>query len=280
MVQGPLFTATFHGQKCPVQRGVARNGKMANLPKAWHFRESKVANDGILKGKGALVTGASRGIGLSIARTLGRLGARVGICARNEGELQSAAAGLRQQGIDAFPFVADVTRPESISELARDARGSIGEIEVLVNNAGLGRFRPIQEFTEQEWDTLLDTNLKAVFLVSKEFIPQMVRRSSGLIVNISSLAGKSAFAGGSVYCASKWGLMGLTACMAEDLRDHGIRVAVICPGTVATEFSSHAGKDLSKMLQPDDVAHAVEMIVTQSPQSFISEVSVRPARKP
>lgn len=280
MVQGPLFTATFHDQRCPVQLDMPRNGKMANLSKAWHFSEYKMANDRILEGKGALVTGASRGIGLAIARSLGRLGARVGICARNVAELQSAAMGLRQKGIDAFPFVADVTKPESISELARRAHEAIGEIEVLVNNAGLGRFRPIQEFTEQEWDNVLDTNLKAVFLVSKSVIPEMLRRGSGLIVNISSLAGKSAFAGGSIYCASKWGLIGLTACMAEELRDHGIRVAVICPGTVATEFSSHPGKDLSKMLQPDDVAHAVEMIVTQSPQSFISEISVRPARKP
>lgn len=236
--------------------------------------------ESILKGKAAVITGASRGIGFAIARTLGGMGARLGISARHESALESAATELRKEGIEAVPLVADLTKPEEISGLAKKARQLLGEVEILVNNAGLGRFRPIQEFSELEWDTMLDTNLKAVFLMSKAFIPETIGRGSGLIVNISSLAGKNSFAGGSAYCASKWGLMGLTYCMAEDLREHGIRVAVICPGTVATEFSSHAGKDPSKMLQPDDVAHAVEMIVTQSPQSFISDVSLRPMRKP
>jgi NAD(P)-dependent dehydrogenase (short-subunit alcohol dehydrogenase family) len=126
----------------------------------------------------------------------------------------------------------------------------------------------------------LDTNLKAVFLLSRAVAPEMIRRGGGHIVNIASLAGKNVFAGGGIYCASKWGLLGLTGCMAEDLRPHGIRVSAVCPGTVATDFSPHAGKDTSKMLQPEDVAHAVEAILTQSPQSFISEVLLRPTRKP
>ena len=108
----------------------------------------------------------------------------------------------------------------------------------------------------------------------------MIRRGSGHIVNIASLAGKNAMAGGSIYCASKWGLLGLTACMAEDLRSHGIRVAAVCPGSVATEFSPHANKDPRKMLQAEDVAHAVAMILTEAPQSFISEVLLRPTQKP
>jgi len=126
----------------------------------------------------------------------------------------------------------------------------------------------------------LDTNLKAVFLLSKAVAPGMIERGKGHIINIASLAGKNAFAGGSVYCASKWGLLGLTKCMAEDLRGHGIRVSAVCPGSVATDFSPHANKDLSKMLQPEDVALAVETIVLQAPQSFISEVELRPAQKP
>ena len=126
----------------------------------------------------------------------------------------------------------------------------------------------------------LDTNLKAVFLVSKAVIPGMIRLQTGHIINIASLAGKSAFAGGAIYCASKWGLLGLTQCMAEDLRPHGIRVSAVCPGSVNTEFSPHAGKDPRKMLQPEDVARVVETIVTQEPQSFISEVSLRPTQKP
>jgi NADP-dependent 3-hydroxy acid dehydrogenase YdfG len=108
----------------------------------------------------------------------------------------------------------------------------------------------------------------------------MIQRRSGHIVNIASLAGKNTFTGGGIYCASKWGLLGLTGCMAEDLRAFGIRVSAVCPGSVATEFSSHAGKASDKMLQPADIAHAVAMIVTQAPQSFISEVILRPTQKP
>jgi NAD(P)-dependent dehydrogenase (short-subunit alcohol dehydrogenase family) len=127
---------------------------------------------------------------------------------------------------------------------------------------------------------MLDTNLKAVFLLTKAVAPYMIRRGSGHIVNIASLAGKNAFAGGAIYCASKWGLLGLTQCAAEDLRPHGIRVSAVCPGSVDTEFSPHGKKDPRKMLQPDDIAHAVEMIVMQEPQSFISEILLRPTQKP
>ena len=126
----------------------------------------------------------------------------------------------------------------------------------------------------------MDTNLKSVFLLSRAVAPGMIARRGGHIVNIASLAGKNAFAGGGIYCASKWGLLGLTECMAEDLRPHGIRVSAVCPGSVATDFSPHANKDPRKMLQPEDVAHAVEMILTQAPQSFISEVLLRPTQKP
>jgi NAD(P)-dependent dehydrogenase (short-subunit alcohol dehydrogenase family) len=139
---------------------------------------------------------------------------------------------------------------------------------------------PTHQADESIWDSVLDTNLKSVFLTSKAVAPGMIERRGGHIINIASLAGENAFAGGGIYCASKWGLLGLTECMAEDLRPYGIRVSAVCPGTVATDFSPHAGKDPAKMLQPEDIAHVVEMIVTQAPQSFISEVLLRPTQKP
>jgi NADP-dependent 3-hydroxy acid dehydrogenase YdfG len=156
----------------------------------------------------------------------------------------------------------------------------LGPVEILVNNAGIGYFGPVQNADESNWDHVLDTNLKAVFLLSRAVAPGMIRMKTGHIVNIASLAGKNVFAGGAIYCASKWGLLGLTGCMAEDLRAHGIRVSAICPGSVATEFGLPGARDRSKMLQPDDVAHAVAMLLTQAPQSFISEVSMRPTQKP
>lgn len=233
-----------------------------------------------LEGSVALISGASRGIGLAIAHTLGRLGARLSICARNASRLQAAAEELRQKGSKVLAQPADVTRASDVEALVREAERTLGPVEILVNNAGIGLFIAAHEATEENWDAVLDTNLKSVFLLSKAVAPGMIRRQSGHIINVASLSAKSSYAGGALYCASKWGLLGFTQCMAEDLRGHGIRVSAICPGSVATEFSPHTGKDAGKMLQPQDIAHAVEMIVTQEPQSFISEISLRPTRKP
>jgi 3-oxoacyl-[acyl-carrier protein] reductase len=233
-----------------------------------------------LAGMTALVTGASRGIGLAIARRLAKLGARLSLCARDAARLEAANAELRADGFEALTMVADVTHANEIQNLVDRTHRELGPIEILINNAGIGRFGPAHQMTEADWDALLDTNLKSVFLVTRAVVPGMIERKRGQIVNISSLAGKNAFAGGGIYCASKWGMMGLTACMAEDLRAHGIRVSAICPGSVATDFSPHTGRDTSKLLQPDDVAHAVATLVTQAPQSFISEIDLRPAQKP
>jgi 3-oxoacyl-[acyl-carrier protein] reductase len=233
-----------------------------------------------LEGKVALITGASRGIGLAIARRLGAMGARVSLCARDAKRLESAADECKRAGADAIAVAVDVTRPADIAKLVETTEQLLGPVEILVNNAGVGYFGPVQTAGEANWDTVLDTNLKAVFLLSRAVAPGMIQRKSGHIVNIASLAGKNVFAGGAIYCASKWGLLGLTGCMAEDLRAHGIRVSAICPGSVATDFDFPGGRDRNKMLQPDDVAHAVALLLTQAPQSFISELSMRPTQKP
>ncbi|HKV04057.1 MAG TPA: SDR family NAD(P)-dependent oxidoreductase [Candidatus Acidoferrales bacterium] len=233
-----------------------------------------------LEAKVALVTGASRGIGLAIARSLAKMGARLCICARDAKRLGDVAKDFNRAGSAVLAVPADLTRSGDIPALVRKTEQSLGPIDVLVNNAGVGYFGPTHEASEANWDSVLDTNLKAAFLLSSAVAHGMIRRRSGHIVNIASLAGKNAFAGGGIYCASKWGLLGLTECMAEDLRPHGIRVSAICPGTVETDFSPHGKKDPRKMLQPEDVAHAVEMILAQAPQSFISEVLLRPTMKP
>ncbi|HET9993944.1 MAG TPA: SDR family NAD(P)-dependent oxidoreductase [Candidatus Acidoferrum sp.] len=241
---------------------------------------SKIQESVPLKGRVALVTGGSRGIGQAIAMRLASLGASVGICGRDRAALAESAAGLAKPGARVFSQVADLTSSSQIAELVAAAETALGLISILVNNAGIGLFGAAHEKTEADWDRVLDTNLKSVFLVSRAVIPTMIQRGSGDIINISSLAGKNTFAGGGVYCASKWGLMGLSGCMAEDLREHGIRVSVICPGSVATEFSGRGTKDPSKVLLPEDVAHAVEAIVTQRPGSFLSAIDIRPLRKP
>ena len=207
------------------------------------------------------------------------MGARLAICARSPERLESARLQMASDDVIALAIAADVTRAFEVTAAIDRVQTEIGPIDILVNCAGLGIFGAFHERSELEWNTVLDTNLKSVFLMSRAVAPEMIRRSYGHIVNISSLAGKNAFANGALYCASKWGLMGLTNCIAEELRVHGIRVSAVCPGSVATEFSPHAGRDLDKLLQPDDVAHAVAMILTERPQCFISEILLRPTQK-
>ncbi len=227
----------------------------------------------------ALVTGGSRGFGRAIALKLASLGADVAICGRDFGKLSASEKELAATGARAVAIVADVTKPGDVAKLVERVEKELQPITILVNNAGMGLFGPFHEKCEEEWDRLIDTNLKSVFLVSRAVVPGMIKRGSGDIINISSLAGKNVFAGGGIYCASKWGVQGLSGCMAEELRVYGIRVSTVCPGSVATEFSGRGPKDPTKVLRPADVAHAVAMLATQGEQSFVSNVELRPLKK-
>jgi 3-oxoacyl-[acyl-carrier protein] reductase len=235
-----------------------------------------------LLGSVAIVTGGSRGIGKAIGWQLAALGAAVAICGRDEEKLIFTLRELEAAGANVFARRADVTKETEVSAFVAETEKRFDGITILVNNAGTGGggFGAIHEKSEAEWDQVMNTNLKSVFFVSRAVIPGMIQRRGGDIINISSLAGKNTFAGGGIYCASKWGLQGLSGCMAEDLRVHGIRVSVICPGSVATDFMGRGPKDAAKVLTADDVAHAVAMVAMQGPQSFISEVQMRPVAKP
>lgn len=229
----------------------------------------------------ALVTGAGRGIGAGIAQKLASLGATVVLCGRTLQSLETTASAIRAAGGQARAEQCDVTNLGSVQALASSVEKTLRKLDILVNNAGVGSFSgPLHEMTPQDWEKILNTNLRGVFYCIREFAPMMIRAKSGHIVNISSLAGKNALPNGAAYAASKWGLNGLSYSVAEELRVHNIRVSVICPGSVNTELGPHTGKDPGKMLQPQDVAHVVEMLVTQAPQSFVSEVLLRPTQKP
>jgi len=234
-----------------------------------------------LAGQVAVITGAGRGIGAAIARRLAARGAVAVLCGRKRTSLDSTAAAISEAGGKSHVIQCDVMDLASVQRMATEVERTFGRSDILVNNAGVGGFGgPLHELPPESWDKLLNTNLRGVYYCIRSFAPAMIRARSGHIINISSIAGKNALPNGAAYAASKWGLNGLSYSVAEELRAHNIRVSVVCPGSTQTELSPHAGKDPGKMLQPDDVAHVVEMLVTQSPQSFTSEVVLRPTLKP
>lgn len=229
-----------------------------------------------LSGRIALVTGGGRGIGAAIARKLAGLGATVVICGRNRAQLDQTA-----REINCESMACDVTDWNSVTTLADRIQQTFGRLDVLVNNAGIGAFSaPLHQMPVDAWDAVLNTNLRGVFYMIRAFTPLMISSGRGDIINISSIAGKNALPNGAAYSASKWGLNGLSYSVAEELRRYKIRVSVICPGSTHTELSPHEGKDPNKMLKPEDVAHVVVMLVTQEPQSFASEIVLRPTEKP
>ena len=235
----------------------------------------------LLAGQVAVITGAGSGIGAAIARKMGRMGAVAVVCGRTRDTLQSTATAISQAGAQAEVIECDVTDLASVESLAKRVDSRFGHIDILVNNAGIGGSGgPLHQLSPETWDQVLNTNLRGVYYCIRSFAPLMIRANRGHIVNISSLAGKNPLPNGAAYSASKWGLNGLSYSVAEELRVHSIRVSVICPGSVQTEFSPHSAKNSAKMLQPDDVAHVVAMLVTQAPQSFASEILLRPTLKP
>ena len=234
-----------------------------------------------LRGQVAVVTGAGSGIGAAIARQLAKQGALCVLCGRTPRRLNETANAITQAGGQAEAVECDVTLLASVEALAKHVQEKHRRVDILINNAGIGGFGgPLHQLAPSDWDRILDTNLRGVYYSIRCFAPEMIRARRGHIVNISSIAGKNALPDGAAYAASKWGLNGLSHSVAEELRGHNIRVSVVCPGSTHTELSPHEGRDSSRMLQPDDVAHVVAMLVTQAPQSFASEIILRPTQKP
>ena len=233
-----------------------------------------------LAGQVAVVTGAGRGIGAAIARKLANLGATAVLCGRTQSTLDATAQAILDAGGKTEVIPCDVTVLHQLEYASARVDSTFGRLDILVNNAGVAGFNdPLHNFSPKT-GTASSTPTCAASTSPSAPSRLMIRAYGGHIINISSLAGKNALPNGAAYAASKWGLNGLTYSVAEELRAHNIRVTVICPGSTETELSPHAGKDPDKMLQPDDVAHAVAMLATQAPQSFVSEILLRPTQKP
>jgi 3-oxoacyl-[acyl-carrier protein] reductase len=245
------------------------------------FQEHMADTWNALSNKVALVTGGGRGIGAAIAETLASMGMAVVVTGRTRSTLQRKAEQIVAAGGRCEPVICDLTQLESVEALAAQVEKRIGRIDVLVNNAGVAAPAvPLHQLEPADWDRIFHTNLRGVFYCIRGLAPLMIRSGGGDIVNISSIAGKGPLPNGAAYAASKWGLNGLSYSVAEELRQHNIRVTVLCPGSTVSELSPHAGKNPDKMLHGKDIAHAVAMTVTQRPQAFVSEIVIRPTQKP
>lgn len=232
-----------------------------------------------LAGRVAVVTGGSSGIGLAVARVLGEAGCRVAVCARTRDRLERAADALREVAPEVVAVPADVSREEDVARLADRVRDTLGPADVLVNNAGVATFGRFLELGPEDFDRVFGVNVRGAFLCARAFVPDMVARGDGVVVNVASLAGKNAFATGSVYAASKHAVMGLSRCMMLDLRADGVRVITVCPGSVDTPFfdkQDHMTPDRAKILEPADVAGLVVEAIRLSDRGTVSEVEIRP----
>jgi 3-oxoacyl-[acyl-carrier protein] reductase len=231
-----------------------------------------------LAGKNALVTGGTRGIGLAVAEALLGAGANVAICGRSAESVKNAVSQLTNRAKSKVAGkVADVRRNTEVAELFTWIDQELGSLDILVNNAGVGVFKSAAELSVDDWQKTIETNLSGVFYCCREALRRLKQPAGGYIINISSLAGKNAFAGGAAYNASKFGLNGFSEAMMLDHRYENVRVSCVMPGSVNTEFSSGAARADWK-IAPADIGEIVLMLLSMPERTLMSRVEVRPSK--
>jgi NAD(P)-dependent dehydrogenase (short-subunit alcohol dehydrogenase family) len=228
-----------------------------------------------LTGKVAFVTGGSRGIGLATAKALTASGAAVAITATDQARIDSAVATL---GKNVLGIRADVRHYAEVEAALSRVESTFGGVDVVVNNAGVGVFRPVSEMAVEEWHQIIDTNLSGVFYCCHAALPRLKARGGGWIINISSLASKNAFVNGAAYCASKSALNAFSEALMQEVRYDGIRVAYVLPGSVNTGFGGLANTKSEWALMPDDVAEVIVDLIAHPARSLPSRVEIRPAQ--
>lgn len=232
------------------------------------------------KSQTALVTGATEGIGRAIALALAKAGYRVGICARTAAKVDALVAELRASGAETSGCPADVSSPEDVHALVTQVERDLGPVDVLVNNAGIARIRPIAELTLDDWDATMATNVRGMFLMTQAVLPGMRARRRGAIVNIASLAGRNGIVGGAAYTASKHAVLGFSKSLMMEVRKDDVRVIAICPGSVDTALIRKEPTMYSadrKILAPEDVADVVLATLRLPPRALVSELDIRPS---
>jgi 3-oxoacyl-[acyl-carrier protein] reductase len=240
---------------------------------------------GKLAGKTALVTGASSGIGRASALAMAREGANLVLTARRKNRLDELEAAVRQAGGKAVTVVGDATQEETAKACVAAAIQAFGNLDILINNVGVGNYKNLVDTSAAEYDEMMDANVRSTFLFARQAAPVMIAQGSGTILMISSIAGIYGFAGEAVYCATKFAQVGFAQALDKELRPQGIKVGVVCPGGVKTEFALGKGRTEksvaeSGMMEPEDVAGAVVLACTQSPNARIIEIQMRAMQEP
>jgi NAD(P)-dependent dehydrogenase (short-subunit alcohol dehydrogenase family) len=231
-----------------------------------------------IKDKVAYITGGSKGIGLGVAKTLLDAGMRVAISSRSIDAAKEAAASLGADSERILAVESDVSSLASETNAVKAVMDHFGQLDVLVANAGVGHFAPIDTITEEEWKATIDTNLTGVFNSVKASINPL-KLSEGYIITIASLAGTNFFENGAAYNASKFGLVGFTQAIMLDLRQYGIKVSTIMPGSVATHFNNHVPSDADAWkIQPEDIGELVADLLHMNPRTLPSKIEVRPSK--
>jgi NAD(P)-dependent dehydrogenase (short-subunit alcohol dehydrogenase family) len=236
-----------------------------------------------LEGKVALVTGGSRGIGRAVAEALLRRGVHVAISGINPAHLQKAEAELTSgapSGARVLTFAADVRDHLAVESMIDETARRQGGLDILVNNAGIGWFGSVESQGHDDWRRVMDTNITGVFNCCKAAIPHLRRRGGGWIINISSLAGSNPFVGGASYCASKAALDVFSEALMQEVRQDGIRVSYVKPGSVNTDFMGNEDPQNDWKLRPDDIAQVVVDLVSHDRRSLPSRVDIRPSKPP
>ena len=230
-----------------------------------------------LEGRIAIVTGAGRGIGRSIALTLARAGARVSLAARTEVQLEAVRAEIEAIGGQAVCYPLDISREADVMRLVKGTVDHFGRIDIVVNNAGVGVYGPLEQTSTASWDHLMAVNARGPFLLCREAIPYLRKNRRSFIVNISSVMGVKGYPNQSAYTASKHAILGMSKVLAKEVHQEGIRVHVICPGGVDTDLVGQARPDLNRaeLIAPQEIADVVLFLVTQRGNAAIDEVHVR-----
>lgn len=232
-----------------------------------------------LKGAVAIITGASKGIGRAIAIALAKEGVTIVLVARNSELLAMVQKEISEIGGRSVSIPTDVTSENSVSNLIIETEKRFGRIDILVNNAGVGIFSNVVDMKTDDFEVMMNVNLKGVFLSCRAVLPSMIKQKHGEIINIASLAGKNSFAGGSIYSATKWGLIGFSRSLMLEVRDYNVRVVTICPGSVNTNFADKERNEPT-IIQPEDVAETVLFSLTMPNRVNVSEIDIRPTIKP